>query len=254
MSFVLACVALGIWLQPKPPSSPGHYRIAVVPFENLSSDPANGFFTDGMHEEILSTLTSRTPDLEVISRTTMMLYRATPKPVTQIAKELGVTHVLEGTVRREGDKVRVTLQLIDARSDRQLWTESFDRTLAHAMTLQTEVATQVTSKLAVKLAANPARPAPPDNPEAYDLWLRANLAWQNVSNASLSEILRVEQMYTQAIALDEKYAAAYADRARVRIVKLQSGFDQSAGNIGGRSRGCSQGEEACGWNAARARP
>ena len=231
--FLLACIALGIWLQPKASSIPGHYRIAVVPFENLSSDPANGFFTDGMHEEILSTLASRAPDLEVISRTTMMLYRATPKPVTQIAKELGVTHVLEGTVRREGDKVRVTLQLIDARSDRQLWTESFDRTLADAMTLQTEVATQVTSKLAVKLAANPARPAPPDNPEAYDLWLRANLAWQNVSNASLSEILRIEEMYTRAIALDEKYAAAYADRARVRIVKLQSGFDQSAGNIEG---------------------
>jgi TolB-like protein/DNA-binding winged helix-turn-helix (wHTH) protein len=230
---LLACIAIAVWRNPKQPATPPHFRIAVLPFENLSSDPAIGFFTDGIHEEILSTLAGRAPDLEVISRTTMMLYRATPKPVTQIAKELGVTHVLEGTVRREGDQVRVTLQLVDARSDHQLWMESFDRTLADAMTLQTEVATQVTNKLALRLTTNPARPAPPDNPEAYDLWLRANLAWQNVGNASLSEILRIEEMYTRAIALDDKYAAAYADRARVRIVKLLSGFDESAGNIEG---------------------
>jgi TolB-like protein/DNA-binding winged helix-turn-helix (wHTH) protein len=232
-ALLFACIAFGVWLIPNQPAAPQNFRIAVLPFENLTPDPANGFFTDGMHEEILSTLAGRAPDLEVISRTTMMLYRATPKPVTQIAKELGVTHVLEGTVRREGDKVRVTLQLVDARTDRQLWMESFDRTLADAMTLQTEVATQVTSKLALRLAANPSRPAPPDNPEAYDLWLRANLAWQDATNASLGEILRIEEMYTRAIVLDEKYAAAYADRARVRIVKLQSGFDQSAGNIEG---------------------
>ena len=163
-AFLVACIAFGVWLNLNQPATPKHFRIAVLPFENLTSDPADAFFTDGMHEEILSTLAGRAPDLEVISRTTMMLYRATPKPVRQIAKELGVTHVLEGTVRRDGNKVRVTLQLVDARNDRQLWMESYDRTLADAMTLQTEVATQVTSKLALRLSANPARPAPPDSP------------------------------------------------------------------------------------------
>lgn len=230
-AILFACIGFGIWLHPKSPPGPRHYRIAVLPFENLTPDPANSFFTDGIHEEILSTLADRAPDVDVISRTTMMLYRATPKAVPQIAKELGVTHVLEGTVRREGDRVRVMLQLVDARNDRQLWMESFDRTLADAMTLQTEVATQVAGKLAVRLTADPARPSPPNNPEAYDLWLRANLAWQGVSGASLSEIQRIEDMYTRAIALDENYAAAYADRARVRIVKLLSGLDESAANI-----------------------
>ena len=99
----------------------------MLPFENLSPDPANAFFTDGMHEEILSTIANRASNLEVISRTTMMVYRATPKSVSEIARELGVTHVLEGSVRREGQTVRLTLQLIDARNDAHLWSKNFDR-------------------------------------------------------------------------------------------------------------------------------
>jgi TolB-like protein/DNA-binding winged helix-turn-helix (wHTH) protein len=226
-AFVLGCVALAVWLHPRPAIAT-HYRIAVLPFENLSSDPANSFFTDGLHEEILSTLANRARDLEVISRTTMMLYRATPKSVAEIAKELGVTHVLEGTVQREGQRVRVTLQLVDAVGDRQLWMESFDRTLADAMTLQSEVAAAVSGKLAVKLSVDNTRPAPPNNPESYDLWLRANLAWQGISGASTQEIARVEDMYTRAIALDADYAAAYADRGRVRIVKFLLGLGDTA--------------------------
>jgi TolB-like protein/DNA-binding winged helix-turn-helix (wHTH) protein len=226
-ALVFACVALGVWLHPRP-AVVTHYRIAVLPFENLSSDPANSFFTDGLHEEILSSLANRARDLEVISRTTMMLYRATPKSVAEIAKELGITHVLEGTVQREGRRVRVTLQLVDALDDRQLWMESFDRTLADAMTLQSEVAAAVTSKLAVKLLVDATRPAAPNNPESYDLWLRANLAWQGMAGASTQEIDRVEDMYTRAIALDADYAAAYADRGRVRIVKFLLGLGNTA--------------------------
>jgi TolB-like protein/DNA-binding winged helix-turn-helix (wHTH) protein/tetratricopeptide (TPR) repeat protein len=222
-ALLLACVAVAIWLYPRP-AGPTQYRVAVLPFENLSSDPANGFFTDGLHDEILSTLANRVRELEVISRTTMMLYRTTPKSVAAIARELGVTHVLEGTVRREGQRVRVTLQLVDAIQDRQLWMETFDRTLADAMTLQSEVATTVSGKLAVKLLAPSTRPAPPNNSDSYDLWLRANLAWQSSAGASTQEIARIEEMYTRAIALDPGYAAAYADRGRVRIVKFLLGL------------------------------
>jgi TolB-like protein/DNA-binding winged helix-turn-helix (wHTH) protein len=244
-AFVLACVALAVWQHPRSAVAT-HYRIAVLPFENLSSDPANGFFTDGLHEEILSTLANRARDLEVISRTTMMLYRATPKSVAEIARELGVTHVLEGTVQREGQRVRVTLQLVDAVGDRQLWMESFDRTLADAMTLQSEVAAAVSGKLAVSLPVDGTRPAPPNNPESYDLWLRANLAWQGISGASTQEIARVEDMYTRAIALDAGYAAAYADRGRVRIVKFLLGLGDTAQYMEGARADLRKAEELAG--------
>src|SRR5277367_1844273 len=130
------------------PAPQGKPRIAVLPFENLSPDPNNAFFTDGLHEEILSTLANRAPGLEVISRTTMMLYRFAPKSVEEIARTLGATHVLEGSVRREGNTVRLTLQLIDAKSDGHVWSQDYDRTLTSALALQSEVAAQVAAQLA----------------------------------------------------------------------------------------------------------
>src|SRR5215469_5452116 len=111
-------------------------RLAILPFENLSPDPANAFFADGLHEEVLATLAQRAPELEVISRTTMLLYRAAPKPVETIARELGATHVIEGSVRRAGQRVRLTLQLIDARTDAHVWAQDYDRRLVDALTLQ----------------------------------------------------------------------------------------------------------------------
>jgi TolB-like protein len=126
-------------------------RIAILPFENLSLDPANAFFADGLHEQIVATLSNRTPGLEVISRTTMMTYR-NPKPVELIAKELGATHVLEGSVRREGDTVRLTLQLIDARTDDHIWSQDYDRTLRSALALESDVASEVAAQLSVRLA------------------------------------------------------------------------------------------------------
>ena len=109
-------------------------RVAILPFENLSPNPNNAFFADGLHEEILTALANGTRSLEVISRTTMMLYRAAPKPVAQISKELGATYVLEGSVRREGNDVRLTLQLIDAKRDDNIWSRNYDRKLLKAVT------------------------------------------------------------------------------------------------------------------------
>ncbi len=209
-------------------------RLAVLPFENLSPDPANAFFADGVHEEVLSALGSRAYNLEVISRTTMMLYRARPTSVRALAHELGATYVLEGTVRRETSTVRVSLQLIDAIADRQVWSRSYQRTLVDAMTLQAELAREVSEQLAIQLpVARNAQLPPPSNPEAYDQWLKGTLAWQQVGGggATSEEIDRVEAMFARAIELDNTYGAAYADRARVRIARYASRADGSERNI-----------------------
>jgi TolB-like protein/DNA-binding winged helix-turn-helix (wHTH) protein len=204
-----------------------NYRLAVLPFENLSPDPANAFFADGMHEEILSSL-ANVANLEVISRTTMMQYRRSPRAVAEITKELRITHLLEGTVRREGTLVRMTLQLIDARDDRHLWSRTFDRKLTDVMTLQSQVAAEIAGQLQRSLMPNVGLP-PSRNPAAYDLWLQGVLAWQNVGGggAAPREVARVEDLYSRAIELDPTYAAAYADRCRVRMAIFANGNDQS---------------------------
>ncbi|MEO6008827.1 MAG: winged helix-turn-helix domain-containing protein [Vicinamibacteraceae bacterium] len=217
-------------------SRPAVYRLAVLPFENLSPDPANAFFADGMHEEVLSALGSRARQLEVISRTTMMTYRGKPADVRALARDLGATHVLESSVRREASTVRVTLQLVDAVADRQIWSRSYQATLVDAMTLQAQLAREVAEQLAIQLpTARTGQLPPPRSPEAYDHWLKGTLAWQDVGGggATVSQIARVEAMFTRAIELDDTYGAAYADRARVRVARFASHADGSETNLAG---------------------
>jgi TolB-like protein len=218
----------------------GKPRIAIMPFENLSPDPNNAFFTDGLYEEILATLSQRAPGLEVISRTTMMLYRTTPKSVEEIARELGATHVLEGSVRREGNEVRLTLQLIDARSDEHLWAQDYNRTLKSALALQSEVANQVASQLSVQLAgAADAFKPPTQDPQAYDLYLKANLEMDAsvVEYASPLEALRqVEELLNGALARDPSFAAARAMRAGVSMVQFLSNYDTAEHTLPGAQK------------------
>ena len=216
------------------PSPPPIHRLAVLPFENLSPDPANAFFADGIHAELLSALGSRARSLEVISRTTMLQYRAQPISVRALARELEATYVLEGSVRREASTVGVSLQLVDAVADRQVWSRSYQRTLVDAMTLQAELAREVAEQLQIQLPmARGAQLPPPRVPEAYDQWLKGILAWQQVGGggATAQEIDRVEAMFTRAIELDDTYGAAYADRARVRIARYASRADGSEKNV-----------------------
>jgi len=211
-------------------------RLAVLPFENLSPDPANAFFADGMHDEVLSALGSRARKLEVISRTTMMAYRGKPTDVRALARNLGATHVLEGSVRREASTVRVTLQLVDAIADRQIWSQSYQATLIDAMTLQAQLAREVAEQLAIQLpTARTGQLPPPRSPDAYDQWLKGTLAWQDVGGggATMSQIDRVEAMFTRAIELDDTYGAAYADRARVRVARFASHADGNEANLAG---------------------
>jgi TolB-like protein len=207
----------------------GKLRLAVMPFENLSPDPANAFFTDGMHEEILSTLANGAASLEVISRTTMMLYRATPKSVADIVKELGVTHVLEGSVRREGQEVRFTVQLIDARTDDHVWSHSYDRHLVKSMTLQAEIAADVASQLAVRLLSSAQTVGDSStDPEAYDLYLKAKLAVESFNPGSTREqMVSAENLLDRALERDLRFASAYLLRARVHLRIFARGHDMS---------------------------
>jgi len=150
--------------------------IAVLPFENLSDDKENAFFADGMQDELLSNL-SKIADLKVISRTSVMQYKSgIRRSLKEIAQQLGVSHVVEGNVRRAGNQVRVSLQLIDARTDTHLWAEHYERDVADVFAIQTEIAQQIANQLQAKLS--PAEKAaiaerPTADPVAYAYYTQA---------------------------------------------------------------------------------
>ncbi len=205
-------------------------RIAVMPFGNLSPDPDNAFFTDGMHEEIIATLANRAPGLEVVSRTTMMLYRAAPKSTREIAAELGATHVLEGSVRRDGEDVRLTLQLIEAEPDRHIWAQNFDRKLVRAMTLQSEVAEEVAAALSIRLAGGLRGMAPTQDPIAYDLYLKAQLDHPGLREP-LAEFETALARLDEALTRDPNFALAYLARLTLHHELIQGNFDASAARL-----------------------
>lgn len=205
---------------------PPRVRLAVMPFENLSPDASNAFFTEGIHEEVVSALANRATNMDVISRTTMMSYRGRAVPIPDIAKSLNATHVLEGSVRREGETVRVMLQLVEAAYDRNIWSRSYDLKLQNTMTLQAQVASEVASQLAVKLSNHIGELPRSGDPLAYDLYLKAKLASQTTTISSpVVEINNVEQWLNKAIELDRNFAAAYLERANVRISKWAYSHD-----------------------------
>jgi len=191
---------------------PPEKSIAVLPFENLSKDEANAFFAAGIQDDVLTSL-AQIHDLKVISRTSVMAYQKTGKRnIREIGQALGVANVLEGSVRRDGDRVLVNAQLIDARNDRHIWAEHYDRTVADSIGLQGELATQIAATLKAKLAPEEKarlEAKPTDNPEAYALYLKAR-GREGAVNQSMEDITAAEQLYAQAIALDSKFALADA--------------------------------------------
>ncbi|MEP7243969.1 MAG: winged helix-turn-helix domain-containing protein [Gammaproteobacteria bacterium] len=214
----------------KPAGVVGTPRLAILPFANLSPEPANAFFADGLHEEILSTLSERLPGVAVISRTTMMTFRQTPKALGDVAKELGATHVMEGTVRREHDQVRLTLQLVDAGTDRYIWSRTYDRGLASSMTLDSEVASEVAKQLSVRLAASSTHFAPVTrDAEAYDLYLRALLGLRDLGVVvwTREAFAKVDDLLNEALARDPEFTLAYAQRARLHTLRHVSSMDLS---------------------------
>jgi adenylate cyclase len=181
--------------------------IAVLPFENLSEDKANVYFAEGIQEEILMRL-SRIGDLKVISRTSTQRFKNVAEPMADIAKQLGVANILEGGVRKAGDKVRVHVQLIDAENDEHLWAERYDRELVDIFAVESDIAENIASALQAKLTHAERRAItsrPTGNLEAHQLYLKGRHQWKNFFAPGYE---RVREYFEQAVALDPSYAPA----------------------------------------------
>ena len=182
--------------------------IAVLPFENLSEDKANEYFADGIQEEILTRL-SRIADLKVISRTSTQCFKSASAHLPDIAKQLGVANILEGSVRKAGDKVRVHVQLIDAVNDAHLWAERYDRELIDIFEVESDIAEKIAEALQAKLTGAERRAIatrPTQNTEAHDLYLKGKHQWRNFYAPGYE---RVREYFEQAITLDASFAPAY---------------------------------------------
>jgi TolB-like protein/Tfp pilus assembly protein PilF len=185
--------------------------IAVLPFENLSRDPDNAYFADGIQDEILTRL-SKIADLKVISRTSTQHYKSAPENLSEIARQLGVAHILEGRVQKSGDAVRVNVQLIKAANDSHLWADSFDRKLTDIFSVESEVAKAIADQLRAKLTGQEEQvigAKPTDNPEAYDAYLRG-LAFTLKTTTTAAKLLGVQKQFKEAVRLDPKFALAWA--------------------------------------------
>src|SRR5436189_3758932 len=197
--------------------------IAVLPFDNLSRDPDNAYFAEGVQDEILTRL-AKVADLKVISRTSTQRFKSAPADLREIAKQLGVTHILEGTVQKAGDSVRVNVQLINALTDVHLWADTYDRKLPDIFAIESEIAKNVTENLKARLndrAEEVLAARPTENPEAHELYLKGRYFWNRRSTASLR---KAGDYFQKAIDLDPKYALAYAGLADVHsLVPVYAG-------------------------------
>jgi TolB-like protein/class 3 adenylate cyclase len=196
--------------------------IAVLPFENRSEDTANAYFADGIQDEILSRL-SKIADLKVTSRTSTQHYKSAPENLREIATQLGVAHILEGSVQKSGDAVRISVRLIKATNDSQLWADTFDRKLTDIFSVESEVAKAIADQLQANLSPNEshvlAAVRTPDT-EAYDLFLRGEYEFRQAqSNESADTYDRADAFYRQAMARDPNFAEAAAALARGRLTR-----------------------------------
>jgi TolB-like protein/Tfp pilus assembly protein PilF len=193
--------------------------VAVLPFENLSGEEANRYFSDGMAEEVIARL-ARIPDLKVISRTSAMRFRDTELGPGEIGRELGVASILEGSVQRDGDRLRISARLVDTRTTRTLWAESYDRAMEDIFAIQTDLAERIAASLGLALAGvDPATAAEPDLPtddlEAYDLYLRGRFFWSQRSPEALARSI---ELFEEAIARDPDFYMAHAGLADSWVV------------------------------------
>ncbi len=205
---------------------PDRPSIAVLPFDNLSQDPKQEYFSDGLTEEIISTL-SKVPKLFVIARNSTFTYKGKPVKVQQVAEELGVRYVLEGSVRRAGDKIRITAQLIDALSGNHLWADKYDRNLDDIFAIQDEITKRIITAMQVKLTEGEQARAVArgtDNLEAYLKHLQANelLHQINIESNALAR-----QLAEEAIALDPEYAMAYKALGQSHMLDIWLGTTKS---------------------------
>jgi serine/threonine protein kinase/Tfp pilus assembly protein PilF len=212
LTLVIAAVALGPWLYQRTRSfTPIERSIAVLPFANLSSDKENAYFVEGIQDEILTRL-SKIADLKVISRTSTQHYQSAPENLRDIAKQLGVAHILEGSVQKSADAVRVNVQLIKAANDSHLWSDTFDRKLTDIFSVESEVAKAIADQLRAKLTGQEAQviaAKPTDDPQAYDAYLRG-LAYTLKTGFTPANSLGAQKYLKEAVRLDPKFALGWA--------------------------------------------
>ena len=186
--------------------------IAVLPFDNLSRDPDNAYFCEGVQDEILTRL-AKVADLKVISRTSTQHFKSTPDNLPQIARQLGVAHILEGSVQKANDQVRVNVQLINALTDAHLWADTYDRKLTDIFAVESEIAKTIAETLQARLTGSEKSSiakTPTVNPEAYELYLKGRFFWNKRTGVDLRKAI---EFFNQAIAKDPNYALAYAGLA-----------------------------------------
>jgi TolB-like protein/regulator of sirC expression with transglutaminase-like and TPR domain len=210
---VAVLAGLGITVWNHKPAVIVPKSVAVLPFENLSWDSDNAYFAEGIHEEILTRLAS-VAGLKVISRTSTQQYQSKPRNLREIAKQLGVANILEGSVQKAADQVRVNVQLINAQTDSHLWAETYDRKLTDIFGVESEIAKGIAESLKAKLTGREEQALavkPTNNPEAYDAYLRG-LAFE--TRAASDDRLKAAEFYERAVQLDPNFAVAWARLSR----------------------------------------
>ena len=203
-------------------------RIAILPFTNISSDPADEYFADGMTEELISTM-SRIRGLKVIARTSVMGYKEGHKKVNEVAKELNVGTVLEGSVRKAGNRIRITVQLIDSETSEHTWAESYDRELIDVFAVQTDISTTVAEALKVQLLSEERavmEKRPTTDPEAYTLYLKGRYSWNERTQQGINKAV---EYFEQAARVDPTFALAYSGLAD--CYNALAGFDWMAPDL-----------------------
>jgi TolB-like protein/Tfp pilus assembly protein PilF len=200
------------------PSAIPERSVAVLPFENLSGDPNSAYFAEGMQEEILTRL-AKIADLKVISRSSTQRYHSKPVNLAEVAKQLGVANILEGSVQKVADQVRVNVELINAQTDSDLWAESYDRTLTNILGVESEIAKGIAESLQAKLTGREEQALavkPTNNPEAYDAYLRGLAFDARISSPMYSSDLagKAAGFYERAVQLDANFAIAWARLSR----------------------------------------
>ena len=196
-------------------AAPAIHSLAVLPLDNLSGDPSQEYFADGMTDELITQL-ARTPNLRVVSRTSVMADKGSRRSLPDIARELDVDAIVEGSTVRSGNRIRITAQLIDARTDRHLWAQSFEGPATDVLSLQDNVAQQIAAQ--ARLVLTPPSPRRPVNPAAHDAYLRGRYFFNK------QDFGHSVEYYQQAISLDPDYASAYAGYASALDEATTFGF------------------------------
>ena len=224
---VIISASAGFFLLPRAIWQKIDKSVAVLPFQNLSSDPDNAYFADGIQEEVLTRL-AKIGDLKVISRTSTQGYQSEPGNLAEIAKQLGVANILEGSVQKAGNQVRVNVHLVNVQTGSQLWAETYDRKLSDIFGVETEISKGIAESLQAKLTGREEQALaakPTNNPQAYDAYLRG-LAFEARSNYSSDALFKAIEFYDLAVRLDPNFALAWARLSGVHAL-LYSNRDRT---------------------------